>query len=221
MTEAKIQELGAAETARPKLLDLFCGGGGAAMGYHLAGFDVIGIDHKPQPKYPFPFILADALKPPFNLTEFDAIHASPPCQRHSRFKYLAHTEHQDLIEPTRALLQASGKPYILENVPGAPLINPIRINGPLVNLLNIDRERWFECNFSITQPNLPPRRKAPVKTGRPVLEGDVITVAGHFSDVPYARRAMDINWLGQKELAQAIPPAYTELIGRHLIGLLK
>lgn len=202
-----------------KLLDLYCGAGGAAMGYHRAGFtEIVGIDIKPQPRYPFTFIQGDASYPTdaIDYFSFDVIHASPPCQVHSKTKHLAHTSHEDLVDKTRRLLRRIGKPYVIENVPGAPLIDPIALNGFMFDL-PLDRERWFESNVPLPFLLLPPAHKRQVKMGRPVVEGDIIQVVGHFSNVPYARKAMGIDWMGQKGLAQAIPPAYTEWIGKRML----
>jgi DNA (cytosine-5)-methyltransferase 1 len=142
---------------RPRLLDLFCGAGGAAMGYHRAGFDVVGVDHKPQPRYPFEFHRADALA--FPLDGFDAIHASPPCQAHSALRHLQKgKEYPDLIPETRARLVASGLPYVIENVDGAPLGESgflIMLCGTMFKLRTPDgraelrRHRLFEMSLSI------------------------------------------------------------------------
>jgi len=204
-----------------KLLDLFCCAGGAGMGYHRVGFEVVGVDIKLQPKYPFTFFQGDAvdyLKQHGH--EFDAIHASPPCQCHSKAKPLAGDNHGNFIEATREQLRKVGKPYIIENVPGAPLINPVVLNGFMFGL-QVNRERLFECSFPMPFMLKPQSAQRQVKMGRPVREGEIIQVVGHFSNVPYARNAMGIDWMGQKELSQAIPPAYTEFIGRELMKVLK
>jgi DNA (cytosine-5)-methyltransferase 1 len=205
-----------------RLLDLYCGAGGAAMGYFRAGFtEIVGIDIKPQPRYPFTFIQGDASCPTdaIDYFTFDAIHASPPCQVHSKTKHLADDCHEDLVDKTRRLLRRIGKPYVIENVPGAPLIDPIALNGFMFDL-PLNRERWFESNVPLPFMLLPPAHKRQVKMGRPIVDGDIIQVVGHFSNVPYARRAMGIDWMGQKELAQAIPPAYTEWIGKRLLDVM-
>jgi len=200
-----------------KLLDLFCGAGGAGEGYRRAGFtEIIGIDISLQKHYPFPFIQANALLPPLDISSFDLIHASPPCQVHSKTKHLAGKQHQDLVGKTREMLKASGRPYVIENVPGAPLIDPVALNGFMFDL-PLDRERWFESSIPLPFVLLPTAYKRPVKMGRPVAEGDIIQVVGHFSNVPYGRKAMGIGWMNQHELAQAIPPIYTEWIGRRII----
>lgn len=205
---------------KKRLLDLFCGAGGCGAGYHLAGFDVTGIDCEDQRNYPFNFVQADAIATLSENIEdgsirfFDAIHASPPCQGYSATKVLNANNHPLLIEETRRLLKLTGKPYIIENVPGAPLLNPVKLNGQMFGLMT-DRERWFECSFEVPFFLLPSPRKA-VKMGRPVNDRDVIQVVGHFSNVSYARKAMGIDWMTRDELAQAVPPAYTEYLGRIL-----
>ena len=207
---------------RPTLLDLFCGAGGASMGYHRAGFKVVGVDIDPQPKYPFKFYQADALG--FPVDGFDAVHASPPCQAFSRAGQQwrkTGKDYPDLLIPTRTKLKDSGKPYVIENVPGAPLINPVVLNGAFFGL-KVRRVRLFECSFDIPFFLLPDDAPPPFRMGRPVREGlEAITPVGHFSNVPYAQQEMEIGWMGQKELAQAIPPAYTEFIGRYLMQAIK
>jgi DNA (cytosine-5)-methyltransferase 1 len=211
---------------RPRILDLFCGGGGAAMGYHRAGFDVVGVDIKPQPNYPFRFIPADALL--FvrdrigwgwdGLGGIDAIHASPPCQAYTKAQRLQGREHPDLIVPTRGLLKASGLPYVIENVPGAPLIDPVVLEGQMFPELRTHRPRWFECSFPVDVPFLRGPRPGPqVKMGRQPKGDEWIQVVGHFASMAQARRAMGIDWMTRDELSQAIPPAYCELIGRSLL----
>src|SRR5690348_13600467 len=156
--------------SRPKLLDLFCGAGGAAMGYHRAGFDVVGVDIKPQPRYPFEFHQGDALDPtyrdpwfePWWIDTFNAIHASPPCQAYTKARKLQGKEHPDLIGPTRELLKATGLPYVIENVPGAPLVDPVVLEGQMFEGLATQRARWFETNWPLEVPFLRPGRPAPI-----------------------------------------------------------
>ncbi len=155
-------------SARPKLLDLFCGAGGAAMGYFRAGFDVVGVDIKPQPRYPFEFIQGDALeildggpalgKMPRLPEQFDAIHASPPCQAYSTMRrgLWKDREHPDLIAATRERLMAVGVPYVIENVENARrlLINPVKLCGTMFGLgtsngAQLRRHRYFECSFDL------------------------------------------------------------------------
>ena len=201
---------------QPRLLDLFCGAGGAAMGYHRAGFEVVGVDIKPQPHYPFEFHQADALTYP--LYGFDAYHASPPCQAYS----LAGATHRskgkiypELITATRNNLISTGKPFVIENVPNSPLINPIKLNGAMFEML-ICRDRLFETSFPMDLLLLP-QNKVSVKMGRPVKDGEVICPVGHFPQRKYAERQMGIDWMSKQELTQAIPPAYTEYIGKYLM----
>jgi len=197
------------------VLDLFCGGGGAGHGYYQAGFYVLGCDIYPQPKNPHDFVLGDWEEVLLEYAdEFDLIHAGPPCQLYSKSALQwrkAGRKYPDLIARVRERLIETGKDYIIENVPGAPLINPITLNGSMFGLL-VHRPRLFECSFLVEQPNIPQAR-SPVKMGRPVREGDIIQPVGHFSGVAYAQKQMGIDWLGQKGLAQAIPPAYTQWLG--------
>ena len=202
-----------------KLLDLFCGAGGAGMGYSQAGFDVVGVDISPQPHYPFEFHQADALEYlSEHWREFDAIHASPPCQAYSMAGQqwrASGKEYPDLVSATRQALIKTGKPYVIENVPGAPLINPTMLNGALFGM-KVRRTRLFETSFNMPLVLLPKEPPLNFRMGRPVKEGDVITPVGHFSNIPYARRVMGIDWTSGKELTQAIPPAYTKFIGKYL-----
>jgi DNA (cytosine-5)-methyltransferase 1 len=244
---------------KPRLLDLFCGAGGAAMGYSRAGFEVVGVDIKPQPRYPFAFVQADALETLREWTweneiSFDAIHASPPCQAFSVLKHLSSGDHPELVEPTRNRLQATALPYVIENVPGAPLIEPVTICGSSLGL-DVRRHRLFETNWPLMVPPCAhgwqtPRfqtqegdSKAKVRKRR---IASVVSVAGHGTEfkevkpnhylasvvhvfgndsgkggVELWKRAMEIDWMTREELAQAIPPAYTELIGHQLMSHLK
>ena len=190
------------------------------MGYHRAGFDeIVGIDNCPMPRYPFTFIETDALEYcAEHGHEFDAIHASPPCQKYGKLKYLS-GDHPKLIPQVRDILIATGKPYAIENTNRAPLINPVMLTGAMFGM-NILRDRLFECNFPVPFL-LSPVPRSPVKMGRPIKEGDILQPVGHFSNVPYARREMEIDWMTQQELSQAIPPAYTAYIGRYLIEAIK
>jgi DNA (cytosine-5)-methyltransferase 1 len=219
---------------RPRLLDLFCGAGGAGMGYYRAGFDVVGVDHVRQSRYPFEFVQADALEyVAVHGHEFDAIHASPPCQRFSRLTRFGKIKnsllnHPDLIEPTRAALQATGKPYVIENVVGAPLCNPIMLCGTMFGLRTI-RHRLFECGrfFLLSLPHTPhrgisvygPAQKDSMRAYSSFGRGAThIGAYGERFSAPDARIAMDVPWMtNRKQISQAIPPAYTEFIGRQLM----
>jgi len=201
-----------------RALDLFCCAGGASMGLYRAGFEVVGVDIEPQRHYPFEFRQADALT--FPLDGFDFIWASPPCQAYTKAQRLQKREHPDLIAPIRKRLEASGKPWVIENVPGAPL-NPFRsfmLCGSMFPSLRVYRHRWFETNFRVNVPHHPAHTAVQVKMGRPVRQGDFIQVVGNFSGVAYAREAMGIEWMTRDELREAIPPAYAEFIGRAAIA---
>ena len=210
----------AAGVSRPKLLDLYCCGGGAGYGYEQAGFDVTGIDIEPQPKHRGKFIQADAieyLKAHFH--EYDVIHASPPCQAYSmasmQFRK-AGKEYVDLIEVTRMELIKTGKPYIIENVPGSPLINPIELCGSMFGMRTY-RHRLFESNMKLQAPEHPKHIAPNAKMGRPVKDGEFIQYVGHFSGVKLVQKMTGLHWLGQGELAQSIPPQYTKYIGRQVM----
>jgi DNA (cytosine-5)-methyltransferase 1 len=214
---------------RPRLLDLFCCAGGASMGYHRAGFDVVGVDIAPQPNYPFDFIHADALE--FIRAhghEFDAIHLSPPCQRNStmtrRWGADVVNSHPELIAPSREIVKDLGIPYIIENVAGAPLLDPIVLCGGMFDLgtdydgehFTLRRHRLFESNLNLVAPP------------HPVHEGRAVGVYGHpggsskrdgikFPQAAGWREAMGIDWMRISELAEALPPAYTQHLGRQLM----
>lgn len=209
-----------------KLLDLFCGAGGAAEGYSRAGFDEItGVDIEDQPSYPFEFIRADALD--IDLSGFDLIHASPPCLRWSsasgKSSIVRNNEYPDLLRQMRVKLQRAeiwrGTPYVIENVEGAPLIRPIKLCGTMFNDLRVLRHRLFECSFGVEQPELNCRNHPPIWDWKDVLEypdaKPYVTVAGGGkAPLWYSRNAMGIDWMNQKELSQAIPPIYTYYIGK-------
>ena len=206
---------------KPRLLDLFCKAGGAGAGYAQAGFEVVGVDIEPQRRYPFDFVQGDvlALTPDF-LAGFDAIHASPPCQAHSLAQRIQSREHPDLVEPTRKLLRASGRPYVIENVEGAPLIEPVTLCGSMFHGLKTYRHRLFELSFPLNQPAHPPHVAPTRKMGRPPEAGEFMHVVGNFSGVAQAREAMGIDWMSRDELREAIPPAYTRFLGEHLLRVL-
>ena len=208
---------------RPVLLDLFSGAGGAAFGYYLAGFRVVGVDNVFQKHYPFEFYLADALEYlAQHGAEFDAIHASPPCQAYSmagRQWRSGGKEYPDLIDKTRQALLATGKPFVIENVTGAPLINPIVLNAAHFGM-NLRRTRLFETSFNIPFMLLPKEGPSHFRMGRPPKNDDPIVPVGHFSNILKARTVMGIDWMTGAELSQAIPPAYTEYIGLQLMQFL-
>ena len=212
--------------SKPRLLDLFCGAGGCTKGYQRAGFYVVGVDLHPQPHYcGDEFYQADALE--FPLDGFDAIHASPPCQAYTSMKAWADLRRNGaqppaLIEPVRERLRATGLPYVIENVLGAPLVNPIQLCGSVFGL-GVRRHRLFECSFPML---VPPCSHGLVR--RPLgVYGDhpEDSAINHRSLRPVFRaptleagqEAMGIDWMPWKPLTQAIPPAYCEFIGQRLL----
>jgi DNA (cytosine-5)-methyltransferase 1 len=185
---------------KPRLLDLFCGAGGAAMGYARAGFEVVGVDIEPQPRYPFEFHQADALT--FPLAGFDAVHASPPCQHYANVTRWTgnQADHADLVAAVRSRL--AGRVYVIENVIGAPLVGPVLLCGSMFGL-RIRRHRLFEAS---------------------VWLGLASTCRHRPDDLPFIHKgerayadAMGCQWMSNREGRQAIPPAYTEFIGRQLL----
>jgi DNA (cytosine-5)-methyltransferase 1 len=201
--------------SRPRALDLFCCAGGASMGLYQAGFDVWGVDIVPQPHYPFPIKIKD-VRYLDSIRDWDFIWASPPCQAHTLAQRIRGNKHPDLIDVTRRLLRESGAPYVIENVVGAPLIDPMELCGAMFGL-KVYRHRLFECSFPITAPAHPPHTAPLRKMGRPPQPGDFMHVVGNFSGVAQARQAMGIDWMMRDELREAIPPAYSEYIGRAAI----
>jgi DNA (cytosine-5)-methyltransferase 1 len=179
---------------KPRLLDLFCGAGGAAVGYHRAGFDVVGVDNRPQPRYPFKFHQGDAMTWP--LDGYDAIHASPPCQAYSSTRHLPNTKpHPELVEPTRERLQASGVPWVMENVVGAPLTPHIILCGTMFGLVTDDwelrRHRLFETSglFILTPPCQHNGPVAGIYGGKTKRDRRrTLSIAGNFPGRENARR---------------------------------
>jgi len=201
-----------------KILDLFSGAGGAAVGYHRAGFDVFGVDLHPQPNYPFAFLQADALAfLEFPLIGFDAIHASPPCQAHSDLQKQNKREYPDLIAPVRERLITSGLPYVIENVEGAPLITPVMVCGAGIPGLRVIRHRLFESNVPLEGVPCPSKHplvfthdKRKAHFGQLDQDTAFVQVTGGGNcTVANKRAAMDVPWMTGKEANEAIPPAYT------------
>lgn len=208
-----------------RALDLFCGGGGASVGLHRAGYEVIGVDHVDQPQYPFKFIKANALEYP--IENFDLVWASPPCQAFSSATRNKEN-YENLIPETRARLEQSKIPYVIENVPGAPLLFPTLLCGAMFDL-GVIRHRIFETSFSVV---CPPHQKHKGS----LVTGEYITVAGNGGVPAWTlkererrgmerhregemhletwRKAMGIDWLDLKPLTQAIPPVYSEYLAR-------
>ncbi len=211
---------------KPRLVDLFCGAGGAAMGYAQAGFEVIGVDSQPQPRYPFAFVQADAMT--FPLEGFAAIHASPPCQYYTAMlngKDEQRSKHPDLVASVRRRLHATGKLYIIENVLGAPLENPIVLCGAMFGL-RVYRHRLFESNLVLFQPAHPRHRAKAARPGKIPQPDEYWCPVGKFGRKEEAQQAMGITWMlttgsQSREIAQAIPPAYTCWIGQQVLAALE
>lgn len=208
----------------PRLLDLFCGAGGAGMGYARAGFEVVGVDIDPQPHYPFEFHQADATT--FPLDGFDAIHASPPCQRWAQGHNPNHDSYPDLIGVMRERLEASGVPYVIENVIRAPLLpHAVMICGAAVGCLTeqfqLHRHRKFEANFPLVGADCPgkvrPWTMTVTGTGTP---SGLFYKLGRALTTAEKREMMEMPGCNSHEMAEAVPPAYTEFIGRQLIEML-
>jgi DNA (cytosine-5)-methyltransferase 1 len=203
-----------------KILDLYCRAGGAGMGYHQGGYEVTGIDNKPQPRYPFKFIQSDAIEYLMeHWKEYDAFHASPPCQLNSTMTKGLWKDrlasHPELIAPTRNILIETGRPYIIENVPTAPLINPTVLCGSMFGL-KVRKHRLFETSFMVFQPVCNHK-----------VQGKTVSVYGHsggsskrdglkFPGIAEWKEAMQIYWMIGEELSQAIPPAYTKYISQFI-----
>jgi DNA (cytosine-5)-methyltransferase 1 len=229
-----------------RLLDLFCGAGGAAVGYQRAGFDqIVGVDIHPQPEYPFEFVQDDALDYLEGLMfdredgYFDAVHASPPCQKFTAMKTMHNAgDHADLLTPTRALLRKVGLPYVIENVIGAPMPTAARLCGTSFGLgiqsppRQLRRHRYFESSVLLWGTEC--HHDGPTigiygdhaRDRRRVEKNGEITQRGiDFPDsqkIALAQEALGMPWVQSwKGLSQAIPPAFTEYIGKQLVEQLE
>lgn len=223
----------------PVLVDIGCKAGGTSVGYHRAGFDVIGIDIEDQSHYPYRFIRADLRDlTPGDLLDLGAVAlaGSPPCKVHTRLKAFSAAHHLDLIPQTRALFRATGLPFVIENVEGAPLLAPVTLCGSMFGL-GVRRHRLFELGHwrmrqpvcrhdeqDAASPQYPVKR---YHSGRPeIVMSPVIGVYGRGQGLGPGekelwQRAMGIDWMTRDEMAQAIPPAYTEYLGRTLMVMVR
>lgn len=217
------------------MLDLYSAWGGAGYGYWLAGFDVTGVDLRPVDGYPFKFIQGDALEYlKAHGHEYDAVHASPPCQGNSDLKHCWNARpYEDLIPPTRDLLIALGKPYVIENVPGAALISPVTLCGCMFGLgteeYRLERKRLFETSFPVAQPPCTcaedPRPVIGIYGGkirnrRAIATGSQRSRVGTTLPLELGQQAMGIWWMNRTQMSQAIPPVYSRYVGRHLMEVL-
>jgi DNA (cytosine-5)-methyltransferase 1 len=188
------------------------------MGYHQAGWDVTGIDISPQPRYPFSFVQADAL---VYLTEhgheYDAIHASPPCQRYSRTWRLHSRPHPDLIHNCRASLTSIGKMWVIENVEDAPLLDPVLLCGLMFGI-RVRRHRIFEASFPL-RSNMPHPQHLALQApmGRPAREGEMLNLVGNYPQAALAREVMGMPWASRDGIREAVPPPYTRYVGEQML----
>jgi DNA (cytosine-5)-methyltransferase 1 len=208
---------------RPRLLDLCCGAGGCSVGFDRAGFEVVGVDVAPQPRYPFEFIQADAMT--FPLDGFDAIHASFPCQSKAAYRRKGHgvgDGYPNLVAEGRERLRAAGVPCSIENVEGFrdDLRDPVTLCGSSFGL-DVRRHRLFECSFAVMVPPCAcgwQRAQFPGATNRAANSRRTVEVGAWRIPLSVQQRAMGIDWMTLEELSAAIPPAYTEHIGGYLMA---
>jgi DNA (cytosine-5)-methyltransferase 1 len=214
----------------PLLLDLYSCAGGSGMGFYRAGYDIVGVDSEPQPNYPFEFHQADALTYLREVIDngmrlpdgrkVKAINASPPCQFYSTMTNCRpglREEYPDLIGPTRALLSETTVPWVIENVGAAkPWMNdPITLCGQMFGL-ELYRHRLFESNVRIPEP-LHPSHTKPASKAAHWVPGTVMSVCGHVHPITMAREVMEIWWTTRDELSEAVPPAFTEYLGKQML----
>lgn len=215
-----------------RILDLFCGAGGAAMGYHRAFPDaeIVGVDINPQPHYPFTFEQGDVMDLTSGyINTFDLVHASPPCQRYSDLARRNGNGHEwpDLIDPVRQYLHGAGRHYVIENVEGAPLIDPVMLCGTMFPRLRVLRHRLFESSFPIPTPTHPRHPLVFTHDKRKPHYGQldqniafVQVTGGGNCTAANKRDAMDVWWMTGAEANEAIPPAYTEWIGHQYAAVM-
>jgi DNA (cytosine-5)-methyltransferase 1 len=208
------------------MLDVCCCAGGAARGYQLAGFHVTGVDVDPQPSYAGDaFVRADLLElDPEWIATFDVVHASPPCQRYSPLNAYNRKDYPDLIDATRELLMASGRPYVIENVPQAPLRDPITLCGTMFGL-RVYRHRGFESNTPLATPPHPAHAARCARNGYLPADDQFMTISGGRHSAAWRAEAagvMGVPWMTTiREVCEAIPPVYTAYVGAALMAHLK
>lgn len=221
-----------------RLLDLFCGGGGAGMGYHRAGFDVVGVDINPQKRYPFTFVQMNAIEAmfrlwiglpihdeiglPWYLSDFDAIHASPPCQAYTRAGHVHKKEHPDMIPATRLGLRRLALPYVIENVEGSPLQGDLMLCGTMFGL-NCRRHRIFETTLPMMLAPYTCRCAGRAVTGELLNYHNTAQRNLYLEKHPDTHKiafgkALGVEWMSFDEAQEAIPPAYTEFVGRRMLA---
>lgn len=223
-----------------KILDLFCCEGGAAMGYNRAGFEVFGVDlfeDFSQSRYPFDSHKGDALEfVEKHGHEFDAVHASPPCQHASAgTRGIDRSKYPKLIPATRQALKNLGVPYVIENVRGADLEDPVELCGCMFGLTAVDtdgitlhmqRARMFECNFPLKAPRACDHSTHEWVGGsyggarRDKYEAKFVRKGGYVPSIPVQQQLLGIDWMTQRGMFQSIPPAYTEHVGKQLMEVL-
>jgi DNA (cytosine-5)-methyltransferase 1 len=188
------------------------------MGYHQSGFEIVGVDINPQPRFPFEFHRGDAIE--FvrrHGHEFDFIAGGPPCQRYSKAQRIRKRDHPDLIGEFRSALVATGKPYVIENVEEArpELRSPMMLCG-LSFGLRTDRHRLFESNLPLSVPEHPAHPKGKTKMGRPFQDGELRQYVGNFSGVQAAREDLGVHWMNRDGIRECIPPAYAHHLGEQV-----
>lgn len=205
--------------AKPKLLEVYCSAGGSSVGYQRAGWEVDGVDIMPQRHFPFRFFKADAVEFIYEHGHrYDAIVGGPVCKRYSKTWRIQTLDHPTQIPATRAAMVASGKPYIIENVEDAlpELLTPMLLCGQDFGL-HTYRHRLFESNVRLVRPGShAPHIKPTVKMGRALRPGDYYHAVGNFSSVEIIRADMGVEWMNRQEIAQCIPPSYTQYLGTQL-----
>lgn len=207
---------------RPKALIVFSGQGGSAMGWYQAGFDVTCVDIEPQPRNPFPFVRADAIDYIGNEGHrFAFLEGGPVCKAYSKTARIHNAGHPEQIPATRLAMQATGKPYVIENVEDArpELRNPIMLCGPSFNLRTY-RHRLFESNLPLVAPEHLYHAWKLTKMGRAPRPGEFYHAVGNFSGVGMVRENLGVGWMNRDGINQCIPPAYTRYLGLQVLKLI-